>query len=154
VLLKFSGKYKGAWIYRVAPIKQLKPLFSGTIKAFFFKLYLPTYLFISIIFIALFGVRILPDLIVVLFNACTFAVICFMLLKKFIPFSASFDDYNQNSNVAIFIGLMLFVALFAGIHYAATLISFGIYIYLVIAILCLGTLWKLAFNISWDKIEG
>lgn len=154
VLLKFSGKYKGAWIYRVAPIKQLKPMFSGTIKAFIFKLYLPVYLFISIIFIALFGVRILPDLIVVFLNACTFAVICFMILKKFIPFSASFDEYNQNSNVAIFIGLMLFVALFAGIHYAATLISFGIYIYLVIAILGLGTLWKLAFNISWDKIEG
>ncbi|MBY0146880.1 hypothetical protein [Neobacillus niacini] len=154
VLLKFSGKYKGAWIYRVAPIKQLKPMFSGTIKAFIYKLYLPVYLFISIIFIALFGVRILPDLFVVFLNACTFAVICFMVLKKFIPFSASFDDYNQNSNVAIFIGLMLFVALFAGIHYAATLISFGIYIYLVIAILCLGTLWKLAFNISWDKIEG
>jgi ABC-2 type transport system permease protein len=154
VLLKFSGKYKGAWIYRVAPIKQLKPMFSGTIKAFIFNLYLPVYLFISIIFIALFGVRILPDLIVVFLNACTFAVICFMVLKKFIPFSASFDEYNQNSNVAIFIGLMLFVALFAGIHYAATLISFGIYIYLVIAILCLGTLWRLAFNISWDQIGG
>ena len=47
ILLKFSGKYKGAWIYSVAPIKQLKPIFSGTIKAFIFKLFLPVYLLIK-----------------------------------------------------------------------------------------------------------
>ena len=49
ILLKFSGKYKGAWIYSVAPIQQLKPIFSGTIKAFIFKLYLPVYLLIKCI---------------------------------------------------------------------------------------------------------
>jgi ABC-2 type transport system permease protein len=154
VLLKFSGKYKGAWIYRVAPIKQLKPMFSGTIKAFIFNLYLPVYMFLSVIFLALFGLKILPDLVVVFLNACTFAVICFMILKKSIPFSESFDEYNQNSNIAIFIGLMLFVALFAGLHYASTLFSYGIYLYLVVAILYLGTLWKLAFTITWEKIDG
>ena len=152
ILLKFSGKYKGAWIYRVAPIQQLKPIFSGTIKAFIFKLYLPVYLLLSVIFIALFGVRVLPDLVVVFINACTYAVICFMILKKSIPFSESFDQYNQNSNGAIVFGLMLFVALFAGLHFVSTLFSFGIYLYMVIAIICLATLWKLAFNITWEKI--
>ncbi|MEH6995934.1 hypothetical protein V7075_25075 [Neobacillus drentensis] len=154
VLLKFSGKYKGAWIYRVAPIKQLKPMISGTIKAFIFNLYLPVYMFLSVIFLALFGLRILPDLVVVFLNACTYAVICFMILKKSIPFSESFDQYNQNSNGAIIFGLMLFVALFAGLHFVTTLFSYGIYLYLVFAILCLGTIWKLAFNITWDKIQG
>jgi hypothetical protein len=77
-----------------------------------------------------------------------------MILKKSIPFSESFDEYNQNSNIAIFIGLMLFVALFAGLHYASTLFSYGIYLYLVVAILYLGTLWKLAFTITWEKIDG
>jgi ABC-2 type transport system permease protein len=154
VLLKFSGKYKGAWIYRSAPIKHLKPMFSGTIKAFIFKLYLPVYLLLSVIFLVLFGVRILPDLLVVFLNACTYAVICFMILKKSIPFSESFDQYNQNSNSAIIFGLMLFVALFAGLHYASTLIPYGTYLYLALAILYLGTLWKLAFNITWDKIRG
>lgn len=152
ILLKFSGKYKGAWIYRVTPIKQLKPIFSGTIKAFIFKLYLPVYLLLSAVFIVVFGVRVLPDLIIVFLNACIYAVICFMILKKSIPFSESIDQYNQNSNGAIVFGLMLFVALFAGIHYVSTLFSYGIYLYLVIAIICLATLWKQAFNITWEKI--
>ncbi|WNS77355.1 hypothetical protein RRV45_10345 [Bacillus sp. DTU_2020_1000418_1_SI_GHA_SEK_038] len=154
ILLKFSGKYKGAWIYRVTPIQQPKPIFSGTIKAFIFKLYLPVYLLLSAVFIALFGVRVLPDLVVVFLNACTFAVICFMILKKSIPFSESFDQSNQSSNGAIVFGLMLMVALFASLHFISTLFSYGIYLYLVIVIICLAALWKLAFNITWEKIIG
>ncbi|MFE8695990.1 hypothetical protein ACFYKT_06460 [Cytobacillus sp. FJAT-53684] len=152
ILLKFSGKYKGAWIYRVAPIQQLKPIFSGTIKAFIFRLYLPVYLLISAVFLAVFGVRVLPDLIIVFINAIIYAVICFMILKKSIPFSESIDQYNQNSNSAIVFGLMLFVALFAGLHFVSTLFSYGIYVYMVIAIICLVVLWKLAFNITWKKL--
>lgn len=152
ILLKFSGKYKGAWIYRVSPIQQLKPMFSGTIKSFIFNLYLPVYLLLSVIFIVLFGVKVLPDLVVVFLNACTYAVICFMLLKKSIPFSESFDQYNQNSNSGLIFGLMLFVVLFAGLHFVSTLVSYGIYLYLLLAIVCLWTVWKLAFNITWEQI--
>lgn len=154
IMLKFSGKFKGAWIYRVAPIQQLKPMFSGTIKAFIIKLYLPIYLLLSVIFIGLFGVRVFPDLVIVFLNACTYAVICFMILKKSIPFSESFDQYNQNSDAAVVFGLMLFVVLFAGLHFVSTLFAYGIYLYMVIVIICLATIWKLAFKITWEKIMG
>jgi ABC-2 type transport system permease protein len=151
ILLKYSGKYKGGWIFRVSPLNQLKSVFSGTIKAFIFKLYLPVYLILSILFLALFGIKILPDLVVVFINACLYAVICFMILKKSIPFSESFDQL-QNSNSAIVFGLMLFVALFAGLHYVSTLYSFGIYLYLGIVAIILGIIWRVAFNITWEKI--
>ncbi|WP_071394134.1 hypothetical protein [Bacillus tuaregi] len=153
ILLKFSGKYKGAWVYRVAPIERLKPMFTGTIKAFIFNLYLPIYLLLSMIFIVLFGIRVLPDLFVVFINACSYAVICFMILKKSLPFSESFDQYNQNNNGAIVFGLMLFVGAFALLHFLSTLIPFGVYLYGVIAIVCLGILWKLAFNVTWEQIQ-
>ncbi|KON90098.1 membrane protein [Sporosarcina globispora] len=152
ILLKYSGKYKGAFIYRVAPLKQLKPVFSGTIKAFIFKLYLPVYLLLSALFLFLFGAKILPDLIAVFINACLYAVVCFMVLKKSLPFSESFDEYNQNGNSSIIFGLMLIVALLAGLHFASTLISYGIYLYLGISAVCLGIIWRLAFNITWEKI--
>lgn len=154
VLLKFSGKYKGAWIYRVVPIEQLKPMFSGTIKAFIFKLYLPVYLLLSAIFVGIFGVRVVPDLVVVFINACMYSVICFMILKKSLPFSESFDQYNQNNNVVTIFGLMLFVALMAGVHYVSTMLPYGIYLYLVLSIICLVMIWKLAFKITWEKIQG
>ncbi|WP_404427414.1 hypothetical protein LG296_02735 [Ureibacillus chungkukjangi] len=152
IVLKFSGKYKGAWIYKAAPLERLAPMFSGTIKAFIVNLYLPIYLLLSIIFIFLFGVRILPDLILVFLHACSFAVICFMLLKKYIPFSQSFDEYNQNSNAFILIGLTLIVLLLTGLHYISTWFTFGTYYYIGILLIVLMILWKLAFNITWEKI--
>ncbi|WP_368659402.1 hypothetical protein AB3Z07_12590 [Metabacillus halosaccharovorans] len=151
MLLKFSGKYKGSWIYRVAPIVQLKPMFSGTIKAFIFKLYLPVYLLLCVLFLTLFGVKVLPDLIVVFINSCLYAVICFMILKKSLPFSESFEHVNQNNGALVF-GLMLIAGLFAGLHFISTLFSYGIYVYLVISIVTLWMLWKRGFDITWDRV--
>ncbi|MCV9885063.1 hypothetical protein [Metabacillus halosaccharovorans] len=151
MLLKFSGKYKGSWIYRVAPIVQLKPMFSGTIKAFIFKLYLPVYLLLCVLFLALFGVYVLPDLIVVFINSCLYAVICFMILKKSLPFSESFEHVNQNNGALVF-GLMLIAGLFAGLHFISTLFSYGIYLYLVISIVILWMLWKKGFDITWERV--
>jgi ABC-2 type transport system permease protein len=154
ILLKYSGKYKGSWIFRAAPIDQLGPMFSGTIKAFIVKLYLPIFLILSVLFVLLFGAGVVPDLAVVFINACTYAVICFLILKTSIPFSESFDEYNQNGNGVIIFGLMLFAGLFAGLHYLSTLLPYGIYLYLAVALIYLALFWRLAFKVTWkDVIE-
>lgn len=153
LLLKFSGKYKGAWIFKVAPINQLKPMFRGTIKAFIVNLYLPVYLILCVAFIVIFGVRVTPDLVVVFINACLYSVICFIILKKVIPFSESFDAYNQNSNGGLLFALMLLAAVFAGLHFISTLMPYGIYLYLLLSILLLMIIWKKAFQITWEKIH-
>nr|WP_295972245.1 hypothetical protein [uncultured Bacillus sp.] len=152
LMLRYSGKYKGAWIYKVAPIKQPQPIFSGTMKAFIVNLYLPIYLLLGVIFIIIFGFRIFPDLIVVFINACLYAVVCFLLLKKSIPFSESFDTASQR-NGGIILGLILFAAVFAGLHFISTLLPFGIYLYLVLSLAALILLWKKGFQIPWEKIE-
>ncbi|MBB6444024.1 hypothetical protein [Bacillus benzoevorans] len=153
MMLRYSGKYKGAWIYKAAPINELKSIFSGTMKAFLVKLYLPVYLLLSMVFIYLFGMRILPDVILMFINACLFAVVCFLLLKKSIPFSESFDTYSQG-NGGILLGLILFVGVFAGLHYLSTLFVFGVYIYLLLAAAVLFLLWKHAFRLSWRNVGG
>ncbi|MCK6206586.1 hypothetical protein KZX50_14150 [Bacillus infantis] len=152
ILLKYSGKYKGGWIFRAAPLDQLGPMFSGTIKAFILKLYLPIYSILSVLFVLLFGARVVPDLVVVFINACTYAVLCFMILKTAIPFSESFDQYNQSGNGVIIFGLMLFAGLFAGLHYLSTLLPYGIYLYMAVALIYLAVFWKLAFRVTWKDV--
>ncbi|WBL13697.1 hypothetical protein [Sutcliffiella sp. NC1] len=151
LMLNYSGKFKGAWVFKVAPLEELKPIFSGTIKAFLVKLYLPIYLTLSVIFMFIFGVRILPDLLLVLVNACNFSIICFYILNKGLPFSESFDSSNEGSGTIIFL-TMLIVGLFAGIHLISTLINFGQYIFIVISLITLIVLWKKAFNKSWKTL--
>lgn len=153
MMLRYSGKYKGAWIYKAAPINELKSIFSGTMKAFLVKLYLPVYLILSLVFIYLFGIQIFPDVILVFVNACLYAVVCFLLLKKSIPFSESFDTYSQG-NGGILLGLILFVGVFAGLHYLSTLFTFGVYVYLLLSAATLFFLWKKAFHLTWRNVSG
>ncbi|MDI9215162.1 hypothetical protein, partial [Clostridium tertium] len=50
MMLRYSEKYNGAWIYEVAPIKKISSIYKGVIKGALFKLIIPPYIIISIIF--------------------------------------------------------------------------------------------------------
>lgn len=150
--LQYSGKYKGAWIYKAAPITSLKPVFSGTMKAFIVNLYLPVYGLLAVIFLALGGVRIIPDLIVIFINAILCSLICFVILEKAVPFSRPIGTYKQGSAITIFM-LMFLIGLFVAVHFASTFIPYGVYIYLAVSVLAVMIMWRKIFNVSWDKVQ-
>jgi ABC-2 type transport system permease protein len=152
MFLKYSGKYKGAWVFKAAPIKDLYPIFSGTMKAFIVKLYLPIYIALSIIFIGIFGIRIWVDLLVVFFQACLYAVICFLLTRRSLPFSESFDEQHSETSKSIL--LLLILPVFVGLHYLSTLISYGVYAYLLLLVVVIYFVWRSAFKVTWAKIQG
>lgn len=151
MMMRYSEKYKGAWIYRAVPIKDAVPVFKGTFKAFIIRLLFPVYAIDCLIFIAIFGIRILPDLILVFLNMMFFTIICFISLKKALPFSEAFEAAQQGDGLIV-IPLMLLLGVFAGIHYASTLISYGVYVYIAVVAVVNIVAWKRAFKISWDKI--
>ncbi|MEA4825025.1 MAG: hypothetical protein VB130_00085 [Clostridium sp.] len=153
MMMKYSGKYKGAWIYKTAPVKNITSIFKGTLKAFIIRLLFPIYIIESIIFTALFGFRIFPDLIVVFLNILFFIVICFKFLKKALPFSESYEAAQQSEGLVI-IPLMILLGALAGIHYLATLFVYGIYLYMVIMVIANIIIWRKAFNISWEKLNS
>ena len=49
-MLKFSGSYKGSWLLKAAPIKNQSAAYSGALKAFLVKLYLPVFLLLRYCF--------------------------------------------------------------------------------------------------------
>ncbi|MCC3357874.1 hypothetical protein [Bacillus sp. REN16] len=152
ITLKYTGTHKGAWIYKLPPLKSPKSIFSGTIKAFIVNLYFPIYLLLSLVFVPIYGVRIIPDLILVIVSALIYAVLCFAILEKALPFSQSFETYSAGNGGMIFL-LMLLAGLFAGLHLISLLFPYGLYIYLAMAILILLILWKKVFKVSWDSVK-
>ena len=87
------------------------------------------YLLISAVFVAIFGLRIIPDLTLIFVSALNFSILCFATSEKSLPFSQSYETYSQGNGAIVFL-LMLVVALFAGVHYISTLFPYGLYIYL------------------------
>jgi len=148
-MLKYSGKYKGAWIYQTAPLQSLAPLYSAVLKVFISNLFLPIYIIISAIFIGIFGFKIIDDLLVVLVTAILFTIICSNYLKGTLPFSESFEDALQSGGLKVILALLC-LAVFAGIHFAITFIPFGVPIYLIILMMITFFSWNMAYRTVWN----
>src|SRR5699024_1390033 len=71
----YSGNYKGAWVYKIAPFNETRTIFKGTTKAFLVNLILPIYIFGSIISIIVFRGEVIIDLIAMFLNILLFTVI-------------------------------------------------------------------------------
>ncbi|MDF2558372.1 MAG: hypothetical protein K0R71_2200 [Bacillales bacterium] len=150
-MIRYSEKYKGAWIYKSLPIRNVAPIFKGTIKAFLTKLFLPIFILESIIFTIIFGTRILPELLIVLLNILIFTMICFMTMKKSLPFSEAFESAQQDNSLFNLL-ITLVLALLAAIHFGLANLNYGVYILLVLGSIVNLFLWKAAFNISSEKL--
>lgn len=145
MMLSYSGKYKGSWVYKVAPVSSRASIYKGTLKAFLMKLFLPLYALISIVFIILFGYRVIPEIVIVFISACIFTVICLNLMKGALPFSESFEGVQQSDSWKV-LPFYLIVGVFLGLHYLALQVPFGIPGYLVILFVVNLILWKTAIR--------
>lgn len=151
--MKYSETYKGRWIYNALPLKDTAPIFKGTLKAFVIRLLLPIYIAEGIIFTIIFGVRIIPDLILVLLIMLLFTVVCFIAVRKALPFSKPLEAGEKNNGI-ITIPLMLFLGFLAAVHYACTLVNSGIYICMIVMLIINIFLWKKSFNLTWEKVNN
>ncbi|MDT8860544.1 hypothetical protein N0O92_09885 [Alkalihalobacillus sp. MEB130] len=141
MMLKFSGTYKGAWIYRVTPLQQMAPIYKGTLKAFLVKLFLPIFVIVSLVFGVIFSTSIIPHLVVVFLSSLIYTVICYLSLEKALPFSESFRAGQQGEGLAIFV-MILLIGPFVGLHYLSSLLPFGVYVYLVILFFVNYLMWN------------
>ncbi|KOA18543.1 hypothetical protein CLHOM_34450 [Clostridium homopropionicum DSM 5847] len=146
-MMKFSGKYKAAWIYKVLPIKETASIFKGTLKAFIIKLLIPIFIVESIIFMGIFGLRIFDDLILVLLNMLLYVVLCFKFTKKALPFSQSYEVAQQGEEVLSTLGLMMLLGALWLIHYVCALNSYGVYMCILVMISIDAIAWRKAFVI-------
>lgn len=152
IMVKYSGSYKGAWIYKTMPITNYKPVFKGTMKALIAKLFLPIFLCQAAVFIAIFGVRITGDLVVILLNMMSYTLLCFMTMKKGLPFSQPYDAAKQSDAGINFILMFVIGAIWVA-HYFIGKMDYSFYILLGVGIIANLILWKVAFNIKPEKLD-
>ncbi|HVG41572.1 MAG TPA: hypothetical protein VM888_08160, partial [Chitinophagaceae bacterium] len=83
----FSEKYKAAWIFFITPIKRPGEVISGSIKAAIIKFYIPIVLLVLTAGLLFIGIRILPNILLGLFNELLIVSIVVYINKRYLPFS-------------------------------------------------------------------
>ncbi|MDW0113164.1 hypothetical protein QT711_08190 [Sporosarcina saromensis] len=145
-MLRYSANYKGSWIFKASPIRHPKAAYSGTLKAFFVKLYIPVFLLLSIIFVSIFGVRIVPHLLAVLLGAFLQTVITYRMMSTDpFPFMNSSEKVQSESSLLMFL-LNLLAVLFVVVHLIANSITGGIYFYLALLVVTNFIGWRMVFR--------
>ncbi|MCA0988813.1 hypothetical protein [Guptibacillus algicola] len=147
IMLQYSSKNKGAWIYHVTPVTDLTNSIKGTLKALLIRLFLPLFSVLSIIYTVIFGIRIVPDLLIVFLVTFIYSVLCFKLIKGTLPFSEPFESSTQSDGWKT-LPFVLLIPIFGLIHLGATFIPFGVWIYLLLAIVMTPLIWKLGLKRS------
>jgi len=150
IMLYSSEKYKAAWIYKTLPIEDTSYIYKGALKGFIFKFILPIFLFVSLIFLAICGIRIIPDLILILLNMFLLIIIVFKLSDKKLPFSSDFQR-TQGDGLLIFIVTFAFAGVSAGLQAALSTNTYFIIVYGLTLLLLNLVLWKISFNIDYNK---
>lgn len=145
-MLKFSVSYKGGWIFKAAPLGNQTAPYSAALKVFLAKLYFPVFLVISAVYIVIFSVRILPDLVVVLLSAILQSLITFKMMKEEeFPYTRSFE-FAQDAGTARILLLTLIIGAFVGVHFMVRTIDYGIYIYMAVLLAAIFVGWRSVFS--------
>ncbi|WP_342558855.1 hypothetical protein [Metasolibacillus sp. FSL K6-0083] len=142
LMLQFSSNYKGAWVFKAVPITSFAAYKKGVLKAFLVQLYTPLYLMISIIFCFIYGLRVVPDLLVVFAVSCLYSVICYIASKPPIPFSEPSTQLNESQSWKM-LGLLLPLIPFVIVHFAL-LKAGSLWLFIYLAVLCISNIavWK------------
>lgn len=140
--LEYSGNYKGAWIFEMIPIKDKSAINKGTLKAAIVNLFLPVYIFVAVIFLILYKMKIIDQMIVVGINMLLYTIIVYKMKDEFLPFSKAFGISENTSGGRKSLLTTFLIGVFALIHFLVTKIPYGTYIYIVLGLIIIKFSWK------------
>ncbi|MFB1082521.1 hypothetical protein [Jeotgalibacillus sp. JSM ZJ347] len=145
-MVKYSGAYKGSWIYGVMPLKDRLLIDRGLTKSVLVMFYLPVMLILAPVFIWIFSGRIWLDLVVIIATAILYAAICTLVLNgKSLPFSQPFSVSQHQEGIKAFV-MMLVIGGFCLVHVLFNNWAWDLEIYAVILLIALLLVWTFGFR--------
>lgn len=152
--VSFSDSYNAAWIYYSTPFDKPGDLISGSIKALFIKFFVPVYLLLFTFSLYVWGVSIIDDFIVGLFNNSCLFLLTSRLSPQFLPFSVEPNTRQQSGKFVFAIIQMFIVAILVGLHYLAIRFNgWALYVMVIPVIVAIYFLLRYFEKLPWSKVE-
>lgn len=140
MMLKFSGKPKAFWLFGAAPMPNMNPLYQGALKAFAVKMFVPLFAVNAVVFLIIYGMRILPDILIILLTGFLLIPLSAKVILRNPPFSQAFNMAQQKDGWWVLV-FFIIVGGFVGLHYASSTVAYGIPAYIVVLLAANGWAW-------------
>ncbi|MFL5774617.1 MAG: hypothetical protein ACJ75F_15745, partial [Flavisolibacter sp.] len=150
----FSEKFRASWIYFTAPLQRPGEVILGAAKAAIFKFYIPMVFFITIAGVSIVGIRILPNIILGLFNELLIASCLVFIGHKTFPFSLQQNNNEKGGSILNVIAVMFISVFLAFGHYLIYDITMAVILSSALSIIATWLLMGSIKRISWNQIRS
>jgi len=145
-----------AWIFRVIPLDSPADYFKGFIKAAFARYFMPFYIVLSTGIFIIWGVRVLPDVLIAFMSVYFFTILYFYVQTPIFPFGLEKSANQGGATFMKVMGLMAIAGILGYLHYFllhlfnfANLLLIPVYISAIYYVNRI-SVYKL---ISWEKVD-
>jgi ABC-2 type transport system permease protein len=121
--IPYSDDFRGSWIYFSAPLNQPGEILSGTLKAICVRLFFPGYIIISSFVLFIWGISVVDDVIIALFNNFIMLMILATFNKRHLPLSMAPDVRAQSGNLMRSVVTFLLIGALGLSHYLLNLFA-------------------------------
>ena len=144
------------WVFKTLPVNSPALFFKGFIKAVYARFFNPIFLILSIIIVSVWGISVIPDVIIAWLANYFCTLLMFYTQKPEFPFTQS-KATNQGGVYMIKVfGIMIMAALLGWMHYGfiqLEVVGYIILIFLYVACIYLINNYLPFKMISWKKIN-
>ncbi|MBS2212112.1 hypothetical protein KEM09_11900 [Carboxylicivirga mesophila] len=125
-IIPYTDTPKAAWIYEVASTNKKYHMQSGAIKAVLFTFFLPLYVLYLVPIIWIWGVSVLPHIILGASLSAALAILLVKLQKQPLPFSQAREMVNKGEYTLKMLLGMAMVGVIIGLVYLVSLAHIGL----------------------------
>jgi hypothetical protein len=150
----YSEKHKASWVYYITPLSNPGSILLGAAKSVMMKFFIPLVLLITTLGMVLLGIKVLPHIILGMFNVLLIASLLVLVGNKAFPFSM---HQNNNSNTGGFMRnmfILLVSGMIGGVHFLLYNITAVIWIFAVLSIIATWLIMSGIKNTSWHSIKS
>ncbi len=155
IALRYSAAHEAAWVYYALPLGRPGDVLAGALKVVLARLVMPTFSLIALVTLAIWGGRILLDVLLAFFATLMVSGIQAMLFARRFPFSEEYQVAEGSGRAARSMLLMIFPAALGGMHWALLLFVPAV---IPLAIPLWAVLMVIAFRAyactSWQQVRG
>ncbi|MBL0359273.1 MAG: hypothetical protein IPP72_21480 [Chitinophagaceae bacterium] len=153
IFVEFHENFQASWIYQSTPVANPGQIITGGLKALLTKFFILIYLVLFAFAFYVWGIGIVDDFILGLFNNVLIFLITANLSEHYLPFSRQQNTKQQSGRFAQSMMQLLIIAALVGLHYLVIKIDWLTYFLIPIAAAGCWFLFKRIRALPWLKIS-
>ncbi len=151
--IPYSDDFKASWIYFSAPIDKPGLVLSGVMKAIFVRLFIPAYLLIACVVVAIWGLPVLFDIVFAAFNNVLMLLCLITVNKRFLPLSMAPNARNQAGSFMRSMMLLVLIGIMGVGHYLLSGKTLWILSLIPIQLVLIYVLYTIYQRTRWSSVS-